>query len=128
MSAAPSPGAAAVLLVSLEQLAALMEEASTRGAARALAVHREQAAPRSLSAQECADLYCGGGLARWRNRRHDHPEVDEAAVGPPGRLRRWDAAKLEKIMGELRPKLRRRRARDQGSEADHEAAPRAEPR
>jgi hypothetical protein len=98
-----------VVLISREELAALIEEASSKGAARALAAHREQAAPRSLGAQEAADIYTGGDLARWRNRRHDHPEIDaEAAIGPPGKLRRWDSAKLEKIMGELRPKLRRR--------------------
>lgn len=39
---APTPGPAAVVLLSMEELAALVEDAAQRGAARALAAHREQ--------------------------------------------------------------------------------------
>lgn len=71
---------------------------------------RQDAAHHPLSAHEAAALYCGGSLARWRNLRHSYPVIDErAALGAPGRLRRWDPKRLAAVMAELKPSLRRQR-------------------
>lgn len=115
---APIPGPAAVILVSREELLALLEEASARGAARALSQAPAPAAPRTLNAKEAAARYTGGSLAKWRNRRADHPSIDEeAGAGGSGKSRRWDAAKLEQVMRELGPKMRRRAKADGGGGA-----------
>lgn len=88
---------------------------------RAELAERDQhaaAAAHPLSAAECARLYFPGPAtatdekrrAWWRQVRHFYPAIDAAAaLGPPGRLRRWDAQRLAQVMADLQPKMRRRR-------------------
>ena len=109
-----APGA--LVLVSPEQLAELIGTVVDERLARH--AERQEQARRPLTAQDCADRLCSGSLARWRDLRHRYPALDAAAaVGPPGKGRRWDAEKLAAAFAELSPKMRRRRA-------DAEADPR----
>lgn len=87
------------------QLEALIERVLQRQA------ERQEQARRPLTAQEAAERYCSGSLARWRDMRHRWPILDErAAIGPPGKGRRWDAEKLAAVFVELKPAMRRRRS------------------
>lgn len=91
-----SGAAVTVVTLSAEALAHLVEEASERGAARALS---QAEADRWLDGKAAAKHWYGaeGKDEAWVQLRRRRPEIDAASVGT-GKQRRWRRSALDQVL------------------------------